>query len=307
MGFFDRLKDKLLPGSVAVQEVTNNYILKELVECFEYSLQKESVGTSLLFNAHFLVILHPDTYEARLASLPIIVKETVKSFYKRLNELKGKYEEITPVSASWHFKFGPGVEFNNEPIDIHDIKVIGTLTGVKDVSSQVKTKATIKPKKSNVYDKLDINLDALKHIDFKESGAFTVKFNPELQLGAEVRPKSKGSSLATISYYLGDKDIDESYTMQVKEIVIARKEPENASYSNYLLIDSTYVSNPHARIRFNDATGQFQIASFSRTETRVNERVIPKSDITDPQWFELADHSQILLNGIITLSFSTNS
>ena len=307
MGFFDRLRDKLLPSIAATdQEVTNNYILQELVECFGYSLQKESVGSSLLFNMHFLVILHPETYEARLASMPVIVKETVKAFYKRLNELKGKYDEITPVSTNWHFKFGPGIEFNNEPIDIHDIKIIGTLTGVKEMGAQVRTKATVKPKKSNVYDKLDINLDALRLIDFKESGAFVVKFNPGLQLTAETLPKSKGTNLATISYYLGDKDVEETYLMQIKEIVIARKEPKNTTYGNYLLIDSAYVSDPHARIRFNDAANQFQIASFSRNETRVNERVIPKSDITDPQWFELADRSQILLNGVVTLSFERN-
>jgi len=182
--------------------------------------------------------------------------------------------------------------------------VIGTLTGLKETSHQQNTKATVKPKKSNVFDRLDINLDTLRHVDFKESGAFVVKFNPDLQLSTDGQPKSKGAALAQIQYHLPEQDLEETFTMLVREIVIARKEPENMSYSNYLLIDSPYVSNPHARLRYNDANRQFQIASFSRNETRVNERIIPRSDLTDPQWFDLPDSAQILLNGFVTLSFS---
>ncbi|WP_234736765.1 FHA domain-containing protein [Tellurirhabdus bombi] len=311
MSFLKRIKNLVIPPDEAkiaasVEEVTNNRILNELVECFDDSLRKESVGTSLLFNAHFLIILHPDTYETRLPSLPVVVKEAVKAFYNKLQKLKVDYEDISPVSANWHFKFGPGVEFNNEKVDVHDVKVIGMLTGLKESGSQAKTKVTMKPKKSNVYDKMDVNLDALRHIDFRESGAFTVKFNPDLRLGAEAQPRAAGGALAQIEYYLGDKDQEETYQMRDKEIVVARKEVDNQGYSNYLLVDSPYVSNPHARIRYNEAEKRFQIASFSRNETRVNERIIPKSELADPQWFDLAPKSQILLNSLVTLTFQSN-
>ena len=91
--------------------------------------------------------------------------------------------------------------------------------------------------------------------------------------------------------------------MKDKEIVIARKENANMGYNNYMLIDSAFVSNPHARIRWNDTTGKFQIASFSSHETRVNEMVVNKSEAGAPQWFELPDKCQVLLNGMVTLEF----
>jgi hypothetical protein len=69
------------------------------------------------------------------------------------------------------------------------------------------------------------------------------------------------------------------------------------------LIESGFVSNPHARIRWNDTQQSFQIASFSNNETRVNETVISKSEAGDPRWFDLKDKSQVLLNGMVTLTF----
>jgi len=311
MGFLDRLKRNILPTreDAITQEVTNTILLNELLDCFEDSLKKESVGSSLLFNAHYLIILHPDTYEARLASLPVVVKEAVKVFYKRLAELKNSYKEITPISSNWQFKFAPGVEFNGESIKLNDVMVIGMLTGLKEITSRenvTKTKVTMKPKKTNVYDKLDINLASLKNIDFRESGAFTVKFNADLQMGSEAPPKRQGAALASIEYISENNETQESYQMLVKEIVIARKEADNLNYSNYLLIASNYISNPHARLRYNENSRQFQIASFSRNETRVNERIIPQSEITNPQWFDLPNPAKILLNGLITLSFESN-
>ncbi len=305
MTFLDRLKKALLPVDTAAPapDVTNTRLMNELLACFDASVQQESVGSSLLFNMHYLIILHPDTYNARLSSLPVVVKETVKAFYKRLNDLKDQYGEVSPVSVNWQFKFGPGVSFNNETIEPNDILVIGTLTGLKEGSYQQTTKATAKPKRTNVFDRMDINLDTLRNIDFNETGSFSVRFNADLQTGSDSQPKRKQAGLAQISYHLPEQDTDEQFTMQVREIVIARKEPENMNYSNYLLIDSLYVSNPHARIRYNESISQFQIASFSRNETRVNERVIPRSDLTDPQWLALPDQAQILLNGFVTLRF----
>jgi hypothetical protein len=153
---------------------------------------------------------------------------------------------------------------------------------------------------------MDINLELLRHIHFAESGSFTVKFSNELSLGGGSPLKqalNTEAGLARIDYFMGDKNKGDSYIMKDTEIVIARREVENLGYSNYLLLDSLYVSNPHARIRLNENTGKFQIASFSAHETRVNEVVIVKSEAESPRWFDLEPKSQVLLNGIVTLEF----
>src|ERR1700733_12796970 len=102
------LRNLLIPEQKPqVQAVTNNDILNELLACFDSLCKAESVGTSLLFNMHFLVILHPDVYDQRLPSLPVVVKEAVKNFYKKLQHYRKNYEDIAPVSSLWQFRFGP--------------------------------------------------------------------------------------------------------------------------------------------------------------------------------------------------------
>jgi hypothetical protein len=317
--FFSALKSIILPESKdqrsANGPVTNNVILKELLDCFDNSCKRESVGKSLLFNMHYLIILHPEVYEERLPSLPIIVKEALKAFYLKLKSYQKNYDELSPVSFHWQFRFAPGNDFNQERITVEDVRVIGMLTGLKPIGSgggdrHNTAKVTMKSKATNVFDKMDINLDVLRHLHFAENGTFTVKFNPELNVttvavtnNAQPRTVRNDSGLARIEYYTADTSKDAVYIMKDTEIVIARKEPENIGYSNFLLIESGFVSNPHARIRWNEAQQSFQIASFSNNETRVNETVIEKSEAGNPRWFDLRDKSQVLLNGMVTLTF----
>lgn len=312
MDFFAALKTLILPANQPSdqRELDNNAILAELVACFDRSCKKESVGSSLLFNMHFLIVLHPSIYADRLASFPVIAKEAVKEFYKKLQSYKQYYEELSPVSMQWNFRFGEGDFFNGEKITEADVHIIGMLTGGKEVGPATgnTTKVTMKSRRTNVYEKMDINLDLLQQVNFIDTGSFTIKFNPDLKLPSAVPGKSATRSfdngIASIRFYLADKNEDGVYMMKDREMVIARKDPANQGYSNYLLIDSNYVSDPHARIRLNEGSGSFQIASFSRFETRVNEELIPRSEPGQPQWFDLANESQVLLNSSVTLYFS---
>ncbi|MCW3120444.1 MAG: hypothetical protein JWM28_4526 [Chitinophagaceae bacterium] len=314
MSFKNPFTKWLMPEGSTDQEVTNNSILNELIACFDDSCYKQSVGKSLLFNMHFLVLLHPDTYETRMQSLAPIVNEAVKEFYLRIAQRKMKYAEIVPVSSVWHFKFGPASVFNNETIREKDIKVIGVLTGLKHNAARdnsvpaTTTKVTMRVKATNAYDKMDINPQIFKHINFLDSGTFEIKFSHDLSLSATPvqQQNFNDNGIATIEYYVGNTGLAGKYVMQDKEIVIARKEATNAAYSNYLLIESAGVSNPHARIKYNEAERKFQIASFSSNETRVNEILINKSELDNPRWNDLPDHSQLLLNTMITLQFKKN-
>jgi hypothetical protein len=226
-GFLSVLKELILPAHQPVSRtVTNTLILEELIDCFDDSCEKESVGTSLLFNTYFIIILHPKVYEARLASLPVVVKEAIKDFYKKLEIKKKSYDDVSPVSSSWYFKFGPGIEFNGEKIGEYDIKVLGMLTGLKEVNQQNSpnttsniTKVTIKSKRTNVFDRMDINIDLLKHITFLETGTFKIRFNPDLKLNKASPIQATGSNVygqARITYYLADTRKEEEYIMKDK-------------------------------------------------------------------------------------------
>ena len=310
--------------------VSNEQILRELIRCFETSMSRESIGTSLLFDAHYVIILHPLSYAERLVALPVIVNEAVNAFYKSINQRKGAQDRIVTVASHWHFKFGPGTEFDGRPITPADVEVIGSLTGASLENDSLGSKspggnlkATRKVKNTNVYQKLDLNLPAFSHIDFRESGAFAIRIDPALLSSGDEPTKLptlpnptaivppaplpvRPDALARIDCYIADQNTEETYWMNDREIVIARQEPDNQSFANYIRLSSPYVSNPHARIRYDNATGQFQLASFSRHETRLNERIVTRSEPGNPTWVELPSPSQILLNGVVTLSFKRN-
>lgn len=314
------------PESAPVTTVSNKRILDELIASFGDSIGRESVGESMLFNAHFLIILHPDTYEDRQNAFPVVVDETVRGFNALIDTQKENYQRVSPVASGWFFKFGAGREFGGETVTPTDVKVVGALTGILAGSPASapaeKVNVTRRVKQTNRYEKIDVDASTFRHIDFREPGAFVVKFNfsnPAIKPvpPAPVRgvasvaappappllPRSLESGLARIDYYMAETNKEHVYLMRDREIVVARQEPENEAFPNYLLLESAYVSNPHARIRFNDATQSFEIASFSRNETRVNERLIPRSEPAKPEWFTVPDNTQILLNSMVTLHF----
>ena len=324
---WDQLGSLLVPKRKpnVPETVTNEHILHELIRCFETSLDRESIGTSLLFDAHYVIVLHPITYAERLAALPVIVNEAVNAFYQRISQRKKEQDRIITVASHWQFKFGPGTEFDGRTITPADVEVIGSLTGTllendSTLASEKgrNLKATRKVKNTNVYTKLDLNLPAFRHIDFRESGAFAVRIDPALLAHgepAEAEPAAaavppapravRPDALARLDYYMADQNTEETYWMKDREVVVARREPDNEPFANYLRLPSPYVSNPHARIRYDPATGQFQLASFSQHETRLNERVVARSEPGNPVWVDLPDASQILLNGAVTLTFKT--
>ncbi len=317
-----KLGNLLLPSRQAapsVPIVTNTRILEELVACFQESVHSESVGTSMLFNAHFLIILHPATYEERQNAFPVIVNEAVAAFQAIIETHRTEYEKIAPVASHWFFKFGGGREFNGEPINPPDVQVVGALTGILPGSDWTeapdKVNVTRRVKQTNRFEKVDVDSSTFQNVSFREPGAFVVKLaiNSSPASGARSAtqstpqlPPSLDEGLARIEYHIAELNREDTYLMRDREIVVARKEPDNQHFPNYLLLESAYVSNPHLRIRYNDHSHSFQIASFSRNETRVDEQLIPRSEPTSPQWHALPDKAQILLNSMVTLHFQAN-
>ena len=330
--------------------ISNERILHDIIACFDQSLARETVGTRLLFDSHFLVILHPAAYEERLAALPVIVDEAVRTFYDHLKQRKRPQDTIVPVAEHWYVKFGPGKEYNGKVIGPGDMEVIGSLSGnavggdpmkpAPPAARPMNVKATRKVKNTNVYSTLDTNMLAFSHIDFRESGAFAVKIDfeqfvepvpaptpaapetpvsvpdtPPMPVASTHKPvvgpapvlggvrNEQPAALAKIESYMADSNVEETYWMQDREVVLARREPDNEPFPNYIRLDSPYVSNPHARIRYNDTLQAFELASFSRNETRINEQIVERSDPGNPFWAPLPNHAQILLNGVVTLTF----
>ncbi|WP_421828344.1 FHA domain-containing protein [Larkinella sp.] len=309
MGILDKLLPKL--SKTEKQEVTNERLRAEILECFDFSIKKKRVGNIAIFDMHYIIIMSPEAFQEIFQTLPYVVKVVINDFYKRLKKIK-KSSEIGSVSSNWVFQFAPGKEFNGEKVD--SLIIMGAPTGYNmnenQNNGQAKIKVTIKSKKTTEFERLDLNQDAFKGIDFRATGVFAVKFNPELEWGeTSTLTRSKGATLANIEWYLGDQNKEGAYAMKVSEIVIARDTDQDKSIHrgkpNYLLLDSKWISDIHARIRFQEANRQFQIASFSRNETRVNEQLIPRSEAANPKWVNLPTPAKITLNTTVVLKFES--
>ena len=63
--FLQQLGNLIVPKTEAAVPIliSNERILHDIIACFDKSLARESVGTRLLFDSHFLVILHPTAYD----------------------------------------------------------------------------------------------------------------------------------------------------------------------------------------------------------------------------------------------------
>ncbi|MBC8151663.1 MAG: FHA domain-containing protein, partial [Bacteroidetes bacterium] len=276
-GWLGKLGNFIVPpgqAETAPSSVSNKRILDELVAGFTDSIRRESVGESMLFNAHFLIILHPDTYEDRQNAFPVVVNEAVRAFNTVIDAQKTQYQRVSPVASGWFFKFGSGREFAGEPVTPTDVRVVGALTSILPGNAPAnapseKMNVTRRVKQTNRYEKVDVDLSTFQHIDFREPGAFVVKFTfdasvakPEPRSAPVVGvpkaspaplPRSLESGLAQIDYYIAETNREQVYLMRDREIVVARQEPDNQHFPNYLLLESAYVSNPHARIRYNES------------------------------------------------------
>jgi hypothetical protein len=88
----------------------------------------------------------------------------------------------------------------------------------------------------------------------------------------------------------------------MNEVAITRDIPGNRNKSNYFLLDSEFISSKiHARIRFQETTRQFQIATFNKYPTKVGEKEIRKSDPDNPEWVNFSPPARITLNTKIVL------
>jgi hypothetical protein len=325
-GWLGRIRRALLPDLApatdqpAAPTLSNARILDELKANFIASVQHESVGRALLFNAHYLIVLHPDTYEDRLYSLKAVAKQAVLVFKEQIEQYRATYPDVEPVASHWYFKFSGAEEFRGEVIQPGDLRVVGTLTGQLPgrggSAASTNVKATQRVKQTNRFEQIDFNLAAFGPIDFSDLGQHTEPITDGTNvprpatatplIAQQTKPvfRPPMGIFATIEGHMGDTGENFSYDMHDREIVIARREPDNEAYPNYLRIGSGYVSNPHARIRYDDASGTFQLAAYSRHETRIDGQVIPPSDAANPQWHPLPKSAQILLNGMVTIKFN---
>ena len=248
----------------------------------------------MLYDSHFITFLHPKDYQEREQTLPFVVKEAINMFYEIIQKNKENYgnQPFVPTTKSWYFQFSTKEAFLEEEIKQGELKIISVFSTevVNNGTATGTIKVTFKPKLSTDYESRNINADALTGMDILGKGLFSVKFDPALGKITE-EPRSAGDGLAQFTYTLQNKNY--TYVMHEPEIIISGQRADGKYPPNTLVIDSNFLSELHARVKYDAATKRFFIAAFANA--RVNEVAIPLSQGDDINWTALAPKSNLML------------
>lgn len=288
------------PVSASSDRLTNQKLLDELLACFQTSIQEKSLKRRVLFDMYYLVVIHPDVYNDLFPFFPVITEDLLDEMYTIIRERPE--ERKGGVAGYWQFSYQPSTSLGDDLIDPTQIRVVGMPTGALQSTSGT-IRATFKPRNSNVYKTLDINLELLSGLEFVATGIFRDKFNPDLIRKTESIKSVVGESLAKIEYAPTAGQLATWY-MKDDEITIKRREPSD-EYSSFLLgLDSEFVADRHVRIKFNREEDKYEILSLVKSPVMVNEQQIPPgSSGSNPVWSLLPNTATILLSGRIELRF----
>ncbi|WP_020597253.1 FHA domain-containing protein [Spirosoma panaciterrae] len=306
--------------------VGSRRIIDELLLAFQQSLQEESTYLKLIPHCSYVICMHPDVYERQKAAFKAVVDEVVIFFDQKLQtalEMKRKEAsglKIAPLATRWQFQFVATEEFAQETIKPDNLLIFSELVGpapddtresVTGPTGATNRRGTVRNAKSQTFRNLAMALDQFPAVAYESGGLFWV---PILRSGP--KPSSMPASaptdrlwsdapLARIRVKPDDAD-SWDYFMHKREITIARKEPDNDHYE--VRIESRYVSNPHARIRYNDTLGHFEVAVLSNKETLLDEQPLTQSLPEKGQftYTPLALGSKLLLNHMVELEFFPN-
>lgn len=298
-------KNRKLEGP---QGLTNKMILKELTEHFTTMLDKESVGNRMLYPMAFNVLMDKDDYEDRKQAFPFVMPEVVKSFYKVIKSKRTEYNNYEPPATYWTFKFS-ACEAGELQSDTSVLSLIrkGHLTTVASLftfdindakgNTMVKTntRVSIKLDMSNVMTDQNVNWNAIKGLDVISEGSFTFKFDPGLgEDSAAIVSNSNTTEvtgMAELTYTLNGKIYH--YVMQDTLIDISGNK-ETRKGRKFFVVDSPAVKDSHVQIKYLQTENKFQIAAFGKA--RLNGKALVESSGV-PVWFDLANNSNILLQG----------
>lgn len=301
-------------GLVNDEILSNNKLLSELVEHFEYRLEQESVGKKMLYPMAFKIIMDPDDYKCRKESIKFVPPQAIAEFYKIIDKKKEKYPDYTPPAKYWYFQFSeslideiPVEGSANLKVRKGHITTVSTLTTFdirsdNNVYVETNTRVSVKLDDSNVMSNANVNWDAIKAIDVLGEGIFSYNFDMSLNRDTRHIIESSNmahvSGLAVLSYSKGGKNI--YYTMKDNLVHISGRN-ESRKGDSFFIIDSDTIMDSHVQIKYVDSEKKFQIAAYG--PVRLNSRKIDESIGRNVKWYDLANNSSIFINNEINVKF----
>ena len=289
--------------------LTNKVLLTELVSHFKSELEELSVGERMLYPMSFTVLMHPEDFEQRKESFPHVLPEVISSFYKYIEKYSLDFPNFTPVATHWVFQFSQCSSINDSGENVVEkgkMTTIASFTAL-DLSTNTaiepNTHFSIKPQNSDPCGNNNINMDAIRNIEFRGDTTFEFKFDKDLR--TNTAGIAANSDIETI---LGLADLSyssvrgtEHFYMKDKQIEITGSADKRSNARWLFKIGSDKISNSHILIKYQSDVKKFQIATFGKT--RVNEKLLNLSKGGDVNWCDLANNSSIFMNDAISVNF----
>jgi hypothetical protein len=314
--FLDIFKPSSSKGnSLGVADrLTNKKLLAELSDHFKEVLEEESVGNRMLYPMAFNILMEENDYAARKQSLPFILPEVVSTFYSIIKEKSSEHPDYTPPARYWYFQFSP-CRLGSIQMDDTNALVVrkGHLTTfatllAQDISEESNiiidsnARVSVRLDDSNVMNTVNLNKEAVKHLDMVSAGVFKYKFDPNLNGDKkEITAQSnigEVSGYAELSYSKGGRNI--RFSMK-DELIHLSGNNEKRKGRAFFILDSSSIKDSHVQIRRIEEGNKFQIAVFG--PVRVNQRSLEVSSVGKILWYDLANNSSIFVNEELSVKF----
>ena len=296
------LHDWFLKGaatSAPAPTVTPNDVYAYIIRQFQQSVQQLSFAKRIVFFHEYIIAFNTEDYrdfmEDKKGIFGLIVQESITQFYEMLKEHRAAGKTVAPSASKWVFRFVSHPDYARG-----DMGFIGKLlpgTTQKEENLRV----TFIPRQTGIAQTFDINPEILKGFNFYSEGYYEVPYGEALQYSDAA--VSAAAGFARFETILPDKAFQGrklEYIMRDDEIIICGSE-ETREASHIFRVPSDWVNTPHLRVKYNRGDGKFLVASFGE-KTILNEKLVARSEPTNPTWTDLPLNSKLMLNGIIGIN-----
>lgn len=287
--------------TIETAALSPDIVYKYIVDKFQESISELSFAGRIIFYHEYIICFSPPDYNKFMDNnkgiFGFIIKESVKSFYKILQQHKEQEKRITASSNKWVFRFVSHPDYEKG-----DKSFIGKLLPGNVQKKDDNLRVTFIPRQTGIAQTFDIADELLKDFTFYSDGYYEIPYNSNLALDEAVEtnaPKYFARLETTLpeKQYAGKKL---EYLMKDETITVCGT--DNAMVDGSVFrIPSEWVSTPHLSIRFDQGMDKFFLSSYGE-KTIVNEIEIENSTQAAPVWIELPVNSRIVLNGIVTIN-----
>ena len=293
-----------------LDHLNNQLFLDILVKQFTEDLEDFSVGDRMLYPMSFNILLHKNDYAQLEMSLPFVLPQVVNSFYRVIEKYSDRYPDFTFPATDWFFQITScEMRPDNIPIEESSPVVLASLLTLdlqkaSQMDGELNIRSSYRAVNSEVNRKMNINKDAILSMDIRAAGVVTIPPDYRKINAANKRTDVGRSSIrkyATLTYSTGT--VDFHYDMKEKSVFISGN-ADTRNQNNILKLNSNDVIVNHLQIRFLEEEDKFQMAVFA--PTRVNGRELELSGEGVLKWYDLSNHSSILLNDSVCVKFETS-